>query len=189
MGERPRRLVFRPDESDLHRRRQQRQHGGEPGQGPRLTYKKEDLMRYMFRGKAKRAVKGVFGSKKSVALVVAVLGASVVAAVGLAGIWVTTVSQDTNNVRMRVVQNTAGNFDSGWHYHPGLVVVHVQKGSVAFTTAISCTTKTYSAGESFVEDPYVPGRAVALGEFWWTATYIIGYGDPLAIPVTTNPCP
>ena len=86
-------------------------------------------------------------------------------------------------------KNTAGNFDSGWHFHPGLVVVHVQKGSVAFTTAISCTTKTYAAGDSFIEDPYVPGRAVALGEFWWTATYLVAYDAPLAVPVTTNPCP
>ena len=146
-------------------------------------------MRYSFKGRAKSAVRGLFRSNKSVALVAAVLGASVVAAAGLAGIWTTTVSQDTNNVRMRVVQNTAGNFDSGWHYHPGLVVVHVKKGSVAFTTAVSCTTKTYSAGDSFVEDPYVAGHAVALGEFNWTATYIVGYGDPLAVPVTTNPCP
>ena len=142
-------------------------------------------MRYSFKGKAKSAVR----SKKSIALVAAVLGAAAVAAGGLAGIWNTTVSQDTNNVRMRVVQNTAGNFDSGWHYHPGLVVVHVQKGSVAFTTAISCTTKTYSAGDSFVEDPYVAGHAVALGEFNTTVTYIVGYGSPLAVPVTGNPCP
>ena len=130
-----------------------------------------------------------FRSNKSVALVAAVLGAAVMAAVGLAGIWTTTVSQDIGNVRLRVVQNVAGNFDSGWHYHPGLVFVHVKTGSVAFTTAVSCITKTYSAGDSFVEDPYVAGHAVALGEFNWTATYIIGYGDPLAVPVTTNPCP
>lgn len=136
------------------------------------------MMRYSF-----------FRSKKAIALAAAVLGAAVMAAVGLAGIWTTTVSQDSGNVRLRVVQNVAGNFDSGWHYHPGLVVVHVQKGTVAFTTAVSCTTKTYTAGDSFVEDPYVAGHAVALGEFNWTATYIIGYGDPLSVPVAGNPCP
>jgi quercetin dioxygenase-like cupin family protein len=128
-------------------------------------------------------------SKKSIALMAAVLGASVVAAAGVAGSWNATVSQDTNNVRMRVVQFTAGNFDSGWHYHPGLVVVHVKKGTVSFTSAPSCTTKTYVAGDSFVEDPYVLGRAVAPGEFWWTATYLVGYGDALSVPSTTSPCP
>jgi hypothetical protein len=136
------------------------------------------MMRYSF-----------FRSKKAIALAAAVLGAAVMAAVGLAGIWTTTVSQDIGNVRLRVVQNVAGNFDSGWHYHPGLIVVSVKKGTVAFTTAGSCTTKTYTAGDSFIEDPYIAGRAVALGDFEWTATYIIGYGDPLSVPVAGNPCP
>ena len=58
-----------------------------------------------------------FRSRYFVALVAAVLGAAVVASVGFAGLWFTTVSTDTGNVRLRVVQNTAGNFDSGWHYH------------------------------------------------------------------------
>lgn len=130
-----------------------------------------------------------FRSKKALVLLAAAVGAAVMAAAALAGIWNTTVSADTTNVRLRVVQNTAGNFDSGWHTHPGLVVVHVQKGTMAFTTSISCTTKTYSAGDVFVEDPYVAGRAVALGEVWFTATYIVSYGESLATAVATNPCP
>ena len=130
-----------------------------------------------------------FRSRTFLALVAAVLGAAVVASVGMAGLWWTTVNTDGNNVRLRVVQNTAGNFDSGWHMHPGLIVVSVQKGTVSFTDGASCKTKIYKAGDSFIEDPYSPGRAVALGEFNWTATYIIPYGEPLAIPVATNPCP
>ena len=127
-------------------------------------------------------------SRKIIALMAAVLGAAVVAAAGLAGIWNTTVSQDTNNVRLRVVQTTAGNFDSGWHTHPGLVVVNVTKGSLAFTGA-NCITKTYSAGDTFIEVPYVPARVVGLGELTWTVTYVVGYGDALLTPVTTSPCP
>ena len=127
-------------------------------------------------------------SKRSFALLAAVLGAAVMAAVGLAGLWTTTVSQDTNNVRLRVVQTTAGNFDSGWHTHPGLVVVNVTKGSLAFTGA-NCITKTYSAGDTFIEVPYVPARVVGLGELTWTVTYVVGYGDALATPVSQSPCP
>ena len=127
-------------------------------------------------------------SKRSFALLAAVLGAAVMAAVGLAGLWTTTVSQDTNNVRLRVVQTTAGNFDSGWHTHPGLVVVNVTKGSLAFTGA-NCITKTYSAGDTFIEVPYVPARVVGLGELTWTVTYVVGYGDALLTPVTKSPCP
>lgn len=142
-------------------------------------------MRYSFKGIAKRRA---FRSKKRIALVAAVLGAAVMAAVGLAGVWNQTVSQDTTNVRMRVVQTTAGNFDSGWHTHPGLVFVQVTKGSLAFTQA-NCTTKTYSAGDTFIEVPYVPGRVVGLGELAWTVTYVVGYGDALATPVSPSPCP
>lgn len=139
----------------------------------------------MMKGTAKSSV---FRSKKVIALVAAVLGAAVVAAVGLAGVWNTTVSQDTNNLHMRVVQTTAGNFDSGWHIHPGVVIVNVTKGSLAFTGA-NCITKTYSAGDSFIEVPYVPARVVGLGELTWTVTYILGYGDALATPVSQSPCP
>ena len=133
--------------------------------------------------------KTFFRSRYFIALVAALLGAAVVASIGIAGLWGTGVATDTGNVRLRVVQNTAGNFDSGWHFHPGLVVVSVKKGEVAFTDGASCTTKTYKAGDSFVEAPYVPGRAVALGEFFWTATYIIDGTQPLATAVATSPCP
>ena len=133
--------------------------------------------------------KTFFRSRYFIAMVAALLGAAVVASIGIAGLWGTGVATDTGNVRLRVVQNTAGNFDSGWHFHPGLVVVSVKKGEVAFTDGASCTTKTYKAGDSFVEAPYVPGRAVALGEFFWTATYIIDGTQPLATAVATSPCP
>ena len=145
-------------------------------------------MRYSFKGKARRAVQRVFRSNKSVALVAAVLGAAVVAAGGLAGVWTSSVSQDTTNVRLRVIQQTAGNFDSGWHYHPGPVIVNVRKGSLAFTGA-NCITKTYSAGDTFIEVPYVPARVVGLGELAMTVTYLVGYGDALATPVSQSPCP
>lgn len=133
--------------------------------------------------------KRILRSRYVVALVAAVLGAAVVASLGFAGLWVTTVSTDTNNVRLRVVHSTAGNFDSGWHFHPGLVAISVKKGEVAITDGQSCTTKTYKAGDSFIEASYVPIRAVALGEFFWTTTYIIDATQPLATPVATSPCP
>lgn len=133
--------------------------------------------------------KTFFRSRYFIALVAALLGAAVVASIGIAGLWGTGVATDTGNVRLRVVQNTAGNFDSGWHFHPGLVVVNVKKGEVAFTDGGSCTTKTYKAGDSFVEAPYTAGRAVAVGEFFWTATYIIDGTQPLATAVATSPCP
>ena len=141
-------------------------------------------MRYSSKGIAKS---GVPRANKIVALVAAVLGAAVVAATGVAGVWWTNVSKDTTNLRLRVAHITAGDFDSGWHTHPGLVVVQIQKGSLSYTSA-SCQTKTYSAGDTFIEVANVPARVVGLGELAFTATFIIGYGDPLQSP-SSNPCP
>jgi hypothetical protein len=142
-------------------------------------------VRYSLKGKAASAL---LRSKKSIALAAVVLGAAVLAGVGLADVWSLTVAQDTNNVRMRVQHMTTANFDSGWHYHPGLVVVQVTKGSLAFTQR-NCTTKTFAAGDTFIEVPYVPGRVVGVGEANMTVTYILGYGDALAVPVSPSPCP
>ena len=129
-----------------------------------------------------------FRSRYFVALVGAVLGAVVVASVGVAGLWGQYPSVDTNALRLRVVQTTAGNFDSGWHTHPGVVIVNVTKGSLVFTGA-NCISKTYSAGDTFTEVPYVPARVVGLGELTWTVSYIVdATAASLATPVS-SPCP
>ena len=45
---------------------------------------------------------------------------------------------------------------SGWHMHPGLVVVVVAIGSV--TNHVDCgPTQVYTVGQSFVEPPMTPG--------------------------------
>lgn len=46
---------------------------------------------------------------------------------------------------------------SGWHYHPGVVLVVVESGHVT-THDANCNTKTYGAGQAFVEsgtDPFM----------------------------------
>ena len=40
---------------------------------------------------------------------------------------------------------------SGWHTHPGPVIVSVVEGSVELTNARDCVTHTYSAGEAFLD--------------------------------------
>jgi len=119
--------------------------------------------------------------------VAAVLGAAVVAAVGMAGAWTTSVQADAN-ARVRVVYTYAGNFDSGWHTHPGLTIVQVVKGSLAITQG-SCTPKVVSAGDSYIEVPNVPVRAVGLGEIAWTTTFVLPVEVAVATPVATSPCP
>jgi quercetin dioxygenase-like cupin family protein len=40
---------------------------------------------------------------------------------------------------------------SGWHTHPGPVIVAVTEGSVEVTNASDCVARTYEAGEAFVD--------------------------------------
>ena len=130
----------------------------------------------------------VLRSKKVVAAVGAVLAAAVLTAVGLASVWTQTVQTDTNNVRMRVISFIASDFDSGWHTHPGPAIVQVTLGSFQVYQG-SCTPKTVSAGDTYVEVPGVPVRAVAVGRIDWTTTLIVPYGVSPSTPVTTSPCP
>ncbi|MBA3244139.1 MAG: hypothetical protein H0T61_03055 [Actinobacteria bacterium] len=147
---------------------------------------KEALMRYSF--KAKRAVKGMFRSKESTILVASLLGAVVFAGAGLADVWSISVSKDTNNVRMRVQHFSTSNFDSGWHIHPGVVIVQVEQGSLSYTGA-NCVKKTYAAGDSFIEIPNTTARVVGVGYAKFTATFIVGHGDPLSVNTAAVTCP
>ena len=70
---------------------------------------------------------------------------------------------DASNQRVRV-ERTKGSADhavveltftpgssTGWHKHPGVVVVTVASGRLQHWTGPNCTKKVYEAGDSFVE--------------------------------------
>lgn len=141
-------------------------------------------MRYRFSGR----LRGRFGLRKGIVLLAAFLGAAASAAVGLASVWSLSVSQDTDNVRLRVQHFSTSNFDSGWHAHPGLVIVQVEQGSLTYTGS-NCVRKTYGPGESFIEIPYTPARVVGVGYAKFTATFLIDHRDPLSAPAATVNCP
>jgi quercetin dioxygenase-like cupin family protein len=153
---------------------------------PRLAQHEGGLMRYRF--EAKRAVKGLFRSKESTILVASLLGAAVFAGAGLADVWSLSVSKDTNNIRMRVQHFSTSNFDSGWHTHPGVVIVQVEQGSLSYTGA-NCIKKTYAAGETFIEIPNTTARVVGVGYAKFTGTFMVGHGDPLTVPTAPVTCP
>ena len=46
---------------------------------------------------------------------------------------------------------------AGWHAHPSAVFVTVTQGSIVWTNGSDplCTSYTYSAGQSFIEDAYI----------------------------------
>jgi quercetin dioxygenase-like cupin family protein len=57
-------------------------------------------------------------------------------------------TKDPTDVATYSVTYAPGGF-SGWHTHPGVLLVTVQSGSVIRT--VGCASWTYSAGQTFVE--------------------------------------
>lgn len=93
---------------------------------------------------------------------------------------------DTTDVRLRVVQSQFENgFDSGWHTHPGPVIVQVLDGTFKIYQG-GCEPVVVHAGDSYIEVPFVPVRAVAKGPITWTTSQILPVGfapqDPAVAP-------
>ena len=133
-------------------------------------------------------------TKKFTVLLAVVLAAGATASVAIPAVISTRIPTDSNSVHLQVVQRTANGFDSGWHIHPGLAIVQVQGGSVAITQG-SCTPKTLGPGDTYLEVPHQPVRAVATGFFAWTTTFVVATGAPLQVPWSSygggvpDPCP
>jgi hypothetical protein len=125
-------------------------------------------------------------------LVPAALVLGVVIGAGVAkALTTTTVVADTNTVRERIATiSTDGNFNSGWHIHPGPVIVQVQEGYLKITQG-TCHPNVIGPGETYIETPGVPVVAEADHAVSWTITEIFpdsAPGDPDRIS-TTSPCP
>lgn len=82
---------------------------------------------------------------------------------------------------------------SGWHSHPGIVLVSVVSGTLTFYDA-ACVGTVYAAGSSFVESGDVPGLVrnegtTAASVF---ATYLVPAGTPnsaLRVDAANPGCP
>jgi hypothetical protein len=102
----------------------------------------------------------------------------------------TTTVADTNTVRERIATiTTDGNFNSGWHIHPGPVIVQVQDGYLKITQA-TCHPNVVGPGETYIETPGVPVIATADKATSWTVTEIFPNSSPGStdrVP-TTSPC-
>jgi len=124
-----------------------------------------------------------------------VLGAFVLGGVIGAGIAsavpITTVAADTQVVRERIATiTTDGNFTSGWHIHPGPVIVQVQDGYLKITQA-TCHPNVVGPGETYIETPGVPVFAEADKATTWTITEFLpnsAVGSPDRVSAT-SPCP
>ena len=126
-------------------------------------------------------------------IVVAILVLAGAFGVGVAVATVTSsILVDTTSVRLRidrtvfVPSDTQPVFNSGWHTHPGPVIIQVQEGSLKITQA-TCHPNVVSAGETYVETAELPVLATANNAAAWTATFIVPAGVPLRTDVA-DPC-
>jgi quercetin dioxygenase-like cupin family protein len=78
-----------------------------------------------------------------------------------------------------------------WHYHPGPTFVTVQQGQITFQES-DCSTRTYTAGQSFVEGGADNvGRAQNTGTTQTTVyvLFVTPVGSAMTFPVTGPNCP
>jgi quercetin dioxygenase-like cupin family protein len=131
--------------------------------------------------------------KRWIAFAVLVLGGAV--GVGFAAATVAaTVLHDTHDVRLRIVRSEfvpsadQPTFTSGWHTHPGPVIVQVQEGYLKITQA-TCNPNVIGPGETYVETPELPVLATANKPVKWTTSMILPDSppNPLATPAS-SPC-
>jgi quercetin dioxygenase-like cupin family protein len=132
-------------------------------------------------------------SKKFLVLLTCVVVTGIAAAVAIPAVTSQAVITDTTSVHLRIQKTIADGYDSGWHVHPGIAIVQVQEGSLQIYEN-SCTPKTVAAGDTSIEVPFQPVRAITNGHVVWTTTFVLNGPDPYLIPLSSyspglNPCP
>jgi len=150
----------------------------------------------MSKHESKGAVMHIARSKRLLVALAALMCAGALVAVAVAAVTSRQVFAEGNGVSYRFerVTTDASGFDSGWHIHPGLVIVQIEAGSVQFTQG-GCTAKTFGPGETIFEVPWKAARFVATGSAVWTTTFLVPTGQQLSVPMATyspqqpNPCP
>ena len=90
-------------------------------------------------------------------------------------------TKDPTVVRVASVAFTAGG-TSGWHHHPGFVIVTVKTGSVTVWTA-DCSQTTYGAGSAFIESGDEPGLVTSTGGETGYVTYVVPNVTPLVFRI------
>lgn len=66
-------------------------------------------------------------------------------------------TKGATDIRVQKIVVGAGGY-SGWHHHPGIVIVTVASGDLTFTHS-DCSSRTYGPNEVFVEGGDEPGQA------------------------------
>jgi hypothetical protein len=128
--------------------------------------------------------------KKFLVLLAALTVAGIVAAIAIPAVISNQIISDgTGTLHYRFQKIIADGRDSGWHIHPGLVVVQVEEGSFQIYQG-SCIPRTVGPGDTYIEVPYKPVRAIAKGRIVFTVSLLTNAGDPVEIPQPGyDPCP
>ena len=92
-------------------------------------------------------------------------------------------TKDPTDVRIQSLVFSAGSF-SGWHHHPGMVIVTVESGALTLWES-DCTSQTYGPGlpngAVFAEGGDSPQQVTSAGGATVYATFVAPSQDP---PVT-----
>ena len=129
--------------------------------------------------------------KNWIVLAILLIAATVSAAVAVATVT-SSILVDTTSVRLRIDRTQfvpsadQPRFSSGWHTHPGPVIIQVQEGSLKITQG-TCHPNVVTAGETYIETAELPVLATANNAATWTATLIVPTGVPLRTNVS-DPC-
>jgi hypothetical protein len=89
-------------------------------------------------------------------------------------------TKDPTDVRVARVDIAPGGY-SGWHHHPGIVIVTVLSGAVTYTES-DCSSKTYGPGlpdgAVFVEGGDDPAQASSTTGATLYATFVAPHANP-----------
>jgi hypothetical protein len=102
-------------------------------------------------------------------------------------------TKDPTDVLVQKIAIAPGGY-SGWHHHPGIVIVVVESGAVTFTES-DCSSTTYGpglpAGAVFVESGDDPGQASSAGGATVHATFVAPHASPPVFRVedSVQACP
>jgi hypothetical protein len=102
-------------------------------------------------------------------------------------------TKDPTDVRVARIDIAPGGY-SGWHHHPGIVIVTVAAGAVTFTDS-DCSSKTYGPGQAdgavFVESGDDPGQASNRGTIPVTSyvTFIAPHANPPVFRIDDHNAP
>ena len=88
--------------------------------------------------------------------------------------------------------NVSSGGSSGWHHHPGIVIVAVEAGAVTVTHS-DCSSKTYGPDEQngavFVEGGDDPGQVTSAGGATVYATFVAPSANPPVFRINDHIAP